>query len=57
MLEGFLSVFIPALAIIVILFIGFMVIFRKQLRAMREQEGSIYKRLFGKNKDTEDEDK
>ncbi len=46
MLEGFLSVFIPAVVIILVGLAIFFIVGRNKLRSMREKDGSVYKRLF-----------
>ncbi|MCR5082532.1 MAG: hypothetical protein K6B15_03570 [Parasporobacterium sp.] len=48
MLEGFLSIFIPALIIIILALGIFLIVGRNKLRSMREKDGSVYKRLFEK---------
>lgn len=49
MLRGLLI----GLAISAVFFVIFLIVFSKKLREMREQEGSVYQRLFKRNKQKE----
>ncbi len=44
MLAGMLTAF----GVVAVILVLFLVVFSKQLRAMREKEGSVYKKLFKK---------
>lgn len=49
MLEGFLSILVPTVIVIILFFVIFMITFRKKLKAMRDKEDSIYHRFFKKD--------